>query len=149
MPAPLVVAAASTALPKLVDYGIELIDRLWPDPTKADQAKLELLKLERSGQLAELESAKELALGQMEVNRVEASSPRVWVSGWRPGAGWAGVGGLVYAAIVSPFLSWVSALKGWPLPPELYTELLWLVLGTLLGVGSLRSLDKKNGVASQ
>ena len=149
MPAPLVVAAASAAFPTLIDLGADLIDRLFPDPQEADKVKLELLKLERAGALAELESAKQLALAQMQINAVEATSPNVFVAGWRPAAGWAGVVGLVYATLAYPFLGWLSAVNQWAGPPALDNEILWLVLGTLLGVGGLRTIEKKAGVAAQ
>jgi hypothetical protein len=148
MPAPLIAAAAAAAVPKLLEVGMDLIDRLFPDPEQADKHKLELLKLAREGQLAELEAMVKLGEGQLRINEAEAANPRLWVSGWRPAAGWAGVAGLVYATIVTPLLGWLSALNGWGAPPPIDGELLWLVLGTLLGVGTLRSFDKSRGVAS-
>jgi hypothetical protein len=43
----------------------------------------------------------------------------------------------------------VSAVNQWAAPPALDNEILWLVLGTLLGVGGLRTIEKKAGVAAQ
>ena len=149
MPAPLIAAVGSVVVPKAVEFGLELIDRLWPDPAEADKAKLELFKLERSGQLAELESAKQLALAQLAVNEVEAANPNLLVSGWRPAAGWAGVAGFVYATLGYPFIGWVSNVNGWAAPPALDDNLLWLVLSTLLGVGTLRTIEKARGVAAR
>ena len=60
-----------------LDIGGKLIDRLWPDPAQRDQAKLALLQMQQSGELA-----------QIEVNREEARNPSVFVSGWRPFIGW-------------------------------------------------------------
>ena len=45
----------------LLDVGGKVIDRLWPDPLQAAQAKLELIKLQQSGDLAQI-------AGQMEIN---------------------------------------------------------------------------------
>ena len=149
MALPVVGAVGAALIPKAVEFGIELIDRLWPDPAEADKAKLELFRMEREGVLAELESAKQLALAQMAVNQVEAANPKLLVSGWRPAAGWAGVAGFVYATLVYPFIGWVSTVKGWPAPPALDDNLLWLVLSTLLGVGTLRTYEKARGVAAQ
>ena len=64
-----------------LDIGGKLIDRLWPDPTQAAAAKLELLKLQQSGELQQI-------TGQLEINKVEAANPSVFVSGWRPFIGW-------------------------------------------------------------
>jgi len=64
----------------LLDIGGKVIDRLWPDPTQAANAKLELFKLQQSGELAQI-------AGQLEINKVEAANPSVFVSGWRPFVG--------------------------------------------------------------
>jgi hypothetical protein len=50
---------------ELLDVGGKVIDRLWPDPSQAAQAKLELIKLQRSGDLAQI-------AGQLEINKAEA-----------------------------------------------------------------------------
>ena len=55
-----------------LDIGGKLIDRLWPDPTQAAQAKLELFKLQQSGELAQI-------TGQLEINKVEAANSSVFV----------------------------------------------------------------------
>jgi hypothetical protein len=34
----------------VLDIGGKLIDRMWPDPAVADQAKLELLKMQQTGE---------------------------------------------------------------------------------------------------
>ena len=43
----------------LLDVGSKVIDRVWPDPAQAASAKLELMKLQQSGELA-------LIAGQMD-----------------------------------------------------------------------------------
>jgi len=55
-------------LSALLDIGGKVIDRVWPDPAQAAAAKLELFKLQQSGELAPI-------AGQMEVNKVEAANP--------------------------------------------------------------------------
>ena len=42
-----------------------LITRLWPDPAQAAAAKLELLKMQQSGELAALAAETDLAKGQI------------------------------------------------------------------------------------
>jgi len=70
----------------MLDIGGKVIDRLWPDPLQAAQAKLELIKLQQSGDLAQI-------AGQLEINEAEAASPNAFTSGWRPFIGWTfGVG---------------------------------------------------------
>ena len=47
----------------LLDIGSKVIDRLWPDPTQAANAKLELIKLQQSGEL-------QVIAGQLKINEV-------------------------------------------------------------------------------
>lgn len=123
----------------LLELGGNIINRLFPDPEKKAQAELELLKMTQEGDLKQI-------LAQLEINAKEAAHPSLFVAGWRPGAGWAGVAGLVYAAIGQPLLAWLSAAKGWPAPPAVDSELLLYVLGGMLGLGGLRTYEKKQRV---
>lgn len=125
-----------------LDIGGKLIDRLWPNPADAEKAKYELFKLQQSGEL-------QLAVGQMEINKVEAGSTSLFVSGWRPFVGWVCGAGLVYSFIGQPLLSWASSTWGFSIPPSLDLGTLLTVLGGLLGLGSLRTVEKINGVANK
>jgi hypothetical protein len=73
----------------------------------------------------------------------------VFVAGWRPFFGWAGGFAFVYATIAQPLLAWYGASKGWPAPPELNLDLLWVVVTGMLGIGGLRTFEKAKGVASK
>ena len=126
----------------LFEIGGKIIERLFPDPAEKARAELELLKLTQSGDLQQV-------LSQLEINAKEAQHPSMFVAGWRPGAGWAGVAGLAYAAIGQPLLTWLAAAKGWPAPPPVDADLLLYVLGGMLGLGSLRSYEKVKNVASK
>ena len=123
----------------LLDIGGKVIDRIWPDPTQAANAKFELFKLQQSGELAAI-------AGQLKINEVEAANPNVFVSGWRPFIGWVCGGGLVYAFIGQPLLSWASLVFHFSIPPTLDVSTLLTVLGGMLGLGSLRTIEKINGV---
>lgn len=127
----------------LLDIGGKVIDRIWPDPTQAANAKFELFKLQQSGELAAI-------AGQLKINEVEAANPNVFVSGWRPWAGWVGGAGLAYAAIIEPIARFVATvfLHYTGTFPVLDTVLTLQVLGGMLGLAGLRSWDKKNGTAS-
>ena len=124
----------------VLEIGKSLIDRLFPDPALKAKAEMEMMVLLQTQDLQKV-------LGQLEINAKEATSSSVWVSGWRPGAGWASVAGLIYATIGHPFLAWLSAMKGWPAPPQIDTETLLYVLGGMLGLGTLRSVEKIKGAA--
>ena len=56
----------------LLGIGGKLIDKLIPDPAAQDAARLELLKLQQSGELAAM-------LAQTDVNKVEAANSSVFV----------------------------------------------------------------------
>jgi hypothetical protein len=126
----------------LLDVGSKLIDRVWPDPTAAANAKFELFKLQQSGELSAI-------AGQMEINKVEAANPSVFVSGWRPFVGWICGVGLLYSFLGQPLLTWASSFFHISGPPSLDMGTLITVLGGLLGLGSLRTIEKLNGVAAK
>lgn len=123
----------------LFELGKGIIDRLFPDPEKKAAAELELLKMTQDGDLKQV-------LAQLEINAREAQHPSVFVAGWRPFFGWAGGAGFVYATIAQPILVWIGAAKGWPAPPEVNIDLLWVVVTGMLGLGTLRSVEKAKGI---
>ena len=88
----------------LFELGKGIIDRLFPDPAAKAAAEMELLKMTQDGDLKQI-------MGQLEINAREAQHPSVWVAGWRPGFGWAGVAGFTYATILQPILVWVGNAK--------------------------------------
>lgn len=126
-------------LAPLLELGGSIINRLFPNPEEKAKAELELLKMTQDGDLKQV-------LAQLEINAKEAQHPSLFVAGWRPGAGWAGVAGLIYAAIGHPLLTWLASIKGWPAPPAVDSELLLYVLGGMLGLGGLRTYEKSKGV---
>lgn len=126
----------------LFELGSSIINRLFPDPAEKAKAEYELLKMTQEGDLKQI-------ISQLEINAKEAAHPSMFVAGWRPGAGWAGVAGLVYASIGQPLLTWLATAKGWPAPPPVDTDLLLYVLGGMLGLGSLRSFEKVKNVAAK
>jgi len=126
----------------LFELGKGIIDRLFPDPQKKAEAELELLKMTQSGDL-------QVILAQLQINAKEAESSSVFVAGWRPFVGWTCGIGLFYATIGVNLLSWLSTAKGWPLPPVVDTDTLLYVLGAMLGIGGLRTLEKIKGIAAK
>ncbi|MBA4259170.1 MAG: hypothetical protein C0446_08395 [Chitinophaga sp.] len=117
-----------------------LIERIFPDPIAQDKAKLELMKLaqEKEFKLAELYSAENLA--QLKVNENEAANPSMFVAGWRPFVGW--ISGIAFAAIVGVTLySWIST----GIQPNL--DFVWAIMGGMLGIGGMRTVEKVKGVS--
>jgi hypothetical protein len=134
-----------------LDIGGKLIDRLWPDPTKAGEAKMELAKMAQTGELAKLTAETELAKGQLQINTAEAQNPRLFVSGWRPWVGWVCGAAFAYAAIIEPVARFTAAVGfgyGGTFP-EIDTSLTMQVLFGILGLGGLRSYEKHKRVAAK
>lgn len=138
-----------TGLGSLFDFGGKLIDKIFPDPQKAQEAKIELFKLQQNGELARLAAETELAKGQIDVNIEEAKSTNWFVAGWRPACGWVGATGLAYSAILEPFARFAAVVfAGYSGTfPVLDTTITMQILFGLLGLGAMRSFDKKNGTS--
>jgi len=129
----------------LLDAGLKVLDRVIPDPQAKAQAQLELLKLQQAGEFRALEADLQLALAQTKINEVEAAAPDAFRGGWRPAAGWVCVAGLGYQFLFQPLAAWSGGIQGWPAPPVLELgDLMGLLFG-LLGLGTLRTVDKRNG----
>jgi hypothetical protein len=127
----------------IVTVGSQLITRLFPDPAQAAAANLELTKMQMSGELAQI-------TGQLDINKVEAASTSVFVSGWRPFVGWVCGLGLGYVAIVEPIARFIATMVGYTGNfPSIDTTITMQVLMGMLGLAGMRSYDKKNGVASK
>jgi hypothetical protein len=123
-----------------------IIDKIFPDKDKADLAKLELFRLQQSGELALLAAEAEIVKGQLEINTEEAKSASLFVAGWRPAVGWLCVAGLTYNFVLQPLLTWVSRIYDFDAPPQLDIEDLIMLLLGMLGLGGLRSFEKVKGV---
>ena len=134
----------------LLGIGSKVIDRLWPDPAQRDAAKLELLKMQQSGDLAQLTAETSLMVEQIKVNAAEAQNPSLFVSGWRPGVGWVCVAACGWNWIGLPVAKVIAVILGHPidLAPADLTEMLPILMG-MLGLGGLRTIEKLQGRASK
>ena len=130
------------------EVGSKVIDRLWPDPSQRDAAKLELFKMQQSGELARLTADTELAKGQLAINATEAANANIFVSGWRPFIGWVCGFAFAYALVIQPLLMFSLAAFGKVLPPlpNIDTNVLGWALGGILGLGTMRTTEKIKGV---
>lgn len=108
-----------------------IIDKIFPDAEAANKAKLELIN-------QVMESEKE----QIEVNKVEAANPSVFVSGWRPALGWICVFAFGYTYVLHPIVNTVLIYKGLPPLPSFASDELYTILMGMLGLGGLRTVEK-------
>lgn len=106
------------------------------------------LEIERLASEADQRLHEEL-MGQIDVNKTEAQHASVFVAGWRPFIGWVGGVGLGYTFVIAPFVEAIFRVNGYTgdLPTPDASQLMVLVT-SLLGVGAMRSYDKRNGTAS-
>jgi len=134
--------------PALLALLPNVLDKILPDKGAADAAKLELLKMAQTGELAQLQATTELAKGQMEINKVEAASSSLFVAGWRPFVGWICACAIGFKYIGGPLLVMIGAAFGQDIDlPDIDTADLWPLLAGLLGLGGLRTIEKVKGAA--
>jgi len=136
---------------------LEGVGKIAGDLVTTDKERMEL---ELEGRKLDLEQARidqATDLAQVDVNKIEATSSNLFVSGWRPAVGWVGVAGLAYQFLGYPFMQWAWAVgqgfelipQGLSAPPDLDVEQLMTLLAGLLGFGGMRSFEKTKGVARQ
>jgi len=128
----------------LLSVGNKLIDHFFPDANQAAAAKLELLKMQQNGDLQVMAS-------QMEINKIEAQNPSLFVSGWRPFIGWVCGISLTYAAIIEPVSRFIAKVifNYFGEFPVIDTTLTLQILLGLLGLAGMRSWEKREGVAAK
>lgn len=135
-------------LSALFDLGKTAIDKIWPDPIKRSEELRKLEELKQAGDLARLQAEVSLMLGQIEVNKVQAEHPSVFVAGARPAVMWIGAFGLAYAAIIEPLARFVARVcfdyAGEF--PALDTTITMQVLFGVLGLGAYRTYEKTKEV---
>ena len=119
-----------------LDIGGKLIDHFFPDPTAANAAKLELLKLQQSGELAAM-------TGQLAINQEEAKSGSTFVAGWRPFIGWTCGVACGWNWIGLPVAKFLLTWFGHPVDvsPADVSEMMPVLMG-MLGLGGLRTYEK-------
>jgi len=149
------------------DLGKTAIERIWPDPIRRAEELRKLEELRQAGDLAKLNAHVQLMLGQLEVNKAEAQHKSIFVAGWRPAIGW--VGAISLALIYIPkaivmTLIWtyqcylilhavpdaisLNDVSKVVLPafPDLGVSDILGLLGSMLGIGAMRSHDKRHKV---
>jgi hypothetical protein len=127
---------------------LAIIEKVIPDPKAAADAKLRALELAQRGDLAALDAESRIATAQAATNTAEAQAG-AYRGGWRPAVGWTCAAALAYQYLGRPLLPWIAQLFGSnvpPLPPLDIAELYALLFG-MLGLGSLRTVERLKGKA--
>lgn len=119
-----------TGIGAVADFATTVVNKIWPD--KSEQEKTELIGMFQ------------LMQGQVDVNKVEASNPRLFVSGWRPFIGWICGFGLGYQFLIYPILfAWYPKIQ------QLDMGTLLTLLAGLLGLAGYRTYEKRIGVEAR
>ncbi len=90
-----------------------------------------------------------LVQGQLAINQKEAEHGSIFVAGWRPFIGWVCGFGVAWQFVLSPIGTWIVVISGVDIPPIPILDtgpLMTLMLG-MLGLGGLRTYEKRLGVA--
>ena len=126
-----------------LDLGNTLISRIFPDPAQADAAKLELLKLQQSGELATMTA-------QTDINKEEAKSTNWFVAGARPFILWICGFAMLYCTLIEPILRFVATvLFGYSGSfPVIDSNFTMQVMFGILGLGAYRSYEKVKNAES-
>jgi hypothetical protein len=120
-----------------------LIGKIWPDPKDQASAEAMLIKTQMDAALAQAQQ-------QIDINKIEAASTNVFVSGWRPFVGWVCGSAFALHFLFLPLLNWLAELFGHSaivIPFDMAT--LSTVLMGMLGLGTMRSVEKWRGVAAK
>ena len=123
-------------LEKLIDPISNILDKFVADKDLKQKLEHELK--------TELHRAN---MAQIEVNKEEAKHRTVFVAGWRPFTGWVCATALAYHFILEPVIVFVLALYNIQLTlPQFDMGSLLTVLMGMLGLGGLRTYEKKQGL---
>lgn len=124
-----------SGLGEVADLATSVIGKIWPDKTEAEKAQLA--------------AALAIVQGQLDTNKVEASNPSVFVSGWRPAIGWICGLALAYTYVIYPLLLWATSVWAPHIKPPLLGNdgMLYELLLGMLGLGGLRTFEKVKGVS--
>lgn len=137
MVAPLLMAVA----PKILDLFGNLFESAFPNSAEREEKRLEYaLKVQ--------ETLNQLDLAQLEVNKVEAAHSHMFVAGWRPAIGWVCAFAFAYQLILQPLAMFCFSAAGIVIPPTpmLDNDLLGWAMGGMLGLGTMRTVEKVKGV---
>jgi hypothetical protein len=133
-----------TGIGSVADLLTAAVDKIWPDPTQAAQAKIALLNAQQAGALKQLDDQFQLAIEQIKANAAEGGGLH-----FRDGAGWVCVASFAIAALKSP-IEWGCALSGHPVTLQAIDQSTTVpMLLALLGVGGMHLYGQTQGVQAK
>lgn len=125
-------------IPQLVTAVAELLGRIIPDKNAEQRNAF-------AKEIISLTQEFEMSKSQMKINEAEAANPnRTYVS-WRELIGYAGACSIIWHYCLVPIITYFVVMSGHqapPLPELASADLMNLIYG-LLGLGAMRSYEKK------
>ena len=121
-------------LTAVADLAGTVINKIWPDKSEIEKQQLA--------------AAVMMIQSQLDINKVEAAHPSIFVSGWRPAIGWVCGAGCAWNWVLLPAAKVLLPMAGYvvAVSPADLSEMMPLLFG-LLGLGTLRTVEKLNGKA--
>ena len=121
----------------------DVLGKVIPDPNAAAEAEKQIMNIMHENNKA-----------QLAVNAQEAKHKSIFVAGWRPAVGWVLALAIAFMYLIKPIAT--ALLFGFGMTEEakliesieLDTGILMTLLGSMLGIGTMRSYDKVKGVDS-
>ena len=117
------------------------LDKFFPDADTELKGKL-------AEAASQINNDFQLQLAQLDINKTEAASSSLFVSGWRPAIGWICGAAFSIQFVFGPLAVWGSRLYGHPVdfPAMDMGEMMPVLLG-MLGLSGLRTFEKVKSVA--
>lgn len=108
------------------------IDKFIETPEEKKAAKIILMKLQQRPDEV-----------QAEINKIEAGHRSLFVAGWRPAIGWVCTTALTWGWIIAPILQFIYPDR---MMPAIEVGQAISLIMALLGMGALRSYEKRSGL---
>lgn len=144
----------------IIDGALRLVNKFVPDKMERERIAAEIEKAKQAGDLQEFQIFAGLDSQQIEVNKIEAANPSLFVSGWRPALGWICVIALgmyyiprfLFGMAFWCVLAWKSMDASidsgvLPIMPEMGVADIIGLVTTMLGSSLIRMHEKTKNVA--
>jgi len=120
-----------------------ILDKVIPDKDLREKLSHEIATMAEQHTQAQV-------MAQIEVNKIEAASNSVFVSGWRPAIGWICAMGMAGNFLIIPFANMALELSktGVTIPMIALSEMMPVLMG-MLGLGAMRTVEKVKAVSRE
>jgi len=132
-----------SALSALIGPVSSILDKVIPDKDLRERLSHEIATMAEKHAQAQV-------MAQIEVNKIEAASSSVFVSGWRPAIGWICAMGMAGNFLIIPFANMALELSktGVTIPMIALSEMMPVLMG-MLGLGAMRTVEKVKAVSRE